>query len=97
MLRRSSRLLSGNPALPGQLLRERWLCGANFRTAQPRRHFGGRRLVKRALAHGNFGNRFVDRSVPNVFRICRGRADNAALFVRRRVLRSGAQVAIGAA
>lgn len=84
--------MSGNPALRGRLLRS-----ANFRTAQPRRHFGGRRLVERALAHSNFGDRFIDRSVPIVFRICRNRADIAAVLVRWRFSCSGAQVAIGAA
>lgn len=92
MLRRSRRLLSGN-----RILRGRLLPGANFRTAQPRRHFSDRRFVQCALAHGDFGDGFIDRSVPIVFQSCRGRVDVGALFVRWRYSCSGAQVAIGAA
>jgi len=92
VLHRGRRFLSGNPARRGRLL-----CGANFRTVQTRRHLGGCRLGERALAHSNFGDRFINRRILIVFRICRVSADIAAGFIRWRFSCGGTQVAIRAA
>jgi hypothetical protein len=93
MLRRSEPFFSGNAVL--HLL----LGGPNFRAAQSRGHFGGRRFIKRALAHCNFGNCFVDRSVPSVVSVCRRKDAFAPPSAAWRSRRSccGAEVAIGPA
>ena len=92
-----------NSRLAGVLLAAMFAGGAllspQIGAAQSRGYFGGRCLVERALAHCDFGNCFVDCSIPRVVSACCRRdafAPPSAAWRSRRS-RCGAKVAIGPA